>query len=169
MTATFSGSQISHQRKRQRNEHFPLLPNGVTQPQAKRLKLDSQSAEPPSPSLFWDSLSKIWLTKRALIELDRRNTRVPLNNALHSSCRPRRPVTRRALIALRKSRQPSQSAVEILNYCTPTRLKDIKYFARHGGPDISDLRGVRIAICLYVGANFGDFSTRNQSILRIQT
>lgn len=139
-----SKSQNSRPRKRQRIEHPPPLPNGVTQPQATRPTLNNQSAEPQSPAVFWDNLSKVWLTKRALRELDRRSSRV------HWSCRPRQPVTQRALAALKKkSRQPSQPAAEFLSYCTPTGLKDIKYFARHGGPDISDLRGVRIAICRY--------------------
>ncbi|KAF2189960.1 hypothetical protein K469DRAFT_452169, partial [Zopfia rhizophila CBS 207.26] len=65
------------------------------------------------PPAFWDNLSKIWLTKRALRELDQRNTQA-------APSPPRSPH--------RRARRP------------PRILKDIRLFARHGGPNLSDLR-----------------------------
>ncbi|SLM36805.1 hypothetical protein LPUS_06491 [Lasallia pustulata] len=64
------------------------------------------------PPAFYDSLSKVWLTRRALRELDRRNQ-------LKSSGRA--PV-----------RKPLRQS---------SNRKDIQRFARHGGPELSDLRG----------------------------
>ena len=73
-----------------------------------------QPSEQPKSSKaeFYDSLSKVWLTRRALKELDQRT-------------RQRAP-----------QRPPS----------VPRRsdLKQIQRFAKHGGPDLRDLRGVRL-------------------------
>lgn len=68
------------------------------------------------PPEFYDTLSKISLTRRALKELNRRNRA--------SRSHPSLPL-------------PSASALS----CTrPSR--DLGRFARHGGPDLRDLRGV---------------------------
>ncbi|EED23188.1 conserved hypothetical protein [Talaromyces stipitatus ATCC 10500] len=78
--------------------------------------LKKQKVKHPSgsllPAAFWDNLSKVWLTHNALRELDRRNTQISAIQATRSS----RPVTS-------KDR------------------KDIRRFARQGGPDLSELRG----------------------------
>ncbi|KAH0563109.1 hypothetical protein GP486_002327 [Trichoglossum hirsutum] len=114
-----SKAQFSNPRKRQRTEQHPL----PSPPPSKRQKeLQHHSHGYIDTPAFWDGLSKIWLTKHALRELNRRNAK-PL---LHSS--PRRalqPVTRNSLV----------------EDCSPKTLKNIKLFARHGGPDLSDLRG----------------------------
>ncbi|KAL2000506.1 hypothetical protein VTN02DRAFT_2974 [Thermoascus thermophilus] len=117
----------------------------------KPRRLSHPSGSRP-PTGFWNNLSKVWLTTRALRELDRRHRHTqaasrqqrPSYQELH-----RRPVvTRRALAEwnLKKNnkdnRQPAQTAEEFLSHCCTTAcLKDIKLFARHGGPDLSDLRG----------------------------
>ncbi|KAF2182612.1 hypothetical protein K469DRAFT_585737 [Zopfia rhizophila CBS 207.26] len=130
------------QRKRQRPEQRPSQPNETSQPVSKKQKVGHPSGLQP-PAAFWDNLSKIWLTKRALRELDRRNTQ-PAPNPPHSSYRRlHRPVTRRALAELKKSWHPIQPATDFLSHCTSKRLEDIKLFARHGGPDLSDLKGCR--------------------------
>lgn len=67
-----------------------------------------------------DSLSRVWLTRKALRELNRRN-------ALSCS---------RAIRLVDILTKPKQ------------RPKDITHFARHGGPDLSDLRKVRYHIPL---------------------
>ncbi|KAF2790760.1 hypothetical protein K505DRAFT_327349 [Melanomma pulvis-pyrius CBS 109.77] len=51
------------------------------------------------PPAFWDNLSKIHLTKRAVKELDRRNSR-------QTYLRPDRRITRRVFAELKKSSQP---------------------------------------------------------------
>lgn len=71
---------------------------------------------------FWDSLSKVWLTRSALEELDRRNR-------LWASPVKSTVVTRQDLGDV-----PVQDTSQKL-----------KRFARHGGPDLRGLRGVSLA------------------------
>ncbi|KAL2862943.1 uncharacterized protein BJX67DRAFT_385176 [Aspergillus lucknowensis] len=72
----------------------------------------------PEPA-FWDNLSKIWLSKLALNELQRRE----------SSDKPTRP-----------QRPRSKSVTNVLRRFGPDRLAELKELAASGGPDISDLR-----------------------------
>jgi len=129
-----SGSQqLVNPHKRQCTERHP--------PHSKRQKLSHHSSEPHPSAGFWDGLSKIWLTKEALRELDRRNAK-PLSHS--PSRRAHRPVTRSFLAEVKKRRKHTQSVGDFLHNCTPKTLKNIKLLARHGGPDLSDLRGVCI-------------------------
>lgn len=87
------------------------------------------------PPTFWDNLSRIWLTRDALEELDRRNS------ASISSGPPRskqRPVTR----LQKKERRPHQKHSSGAIYSSPATLNDIRRYSRGGGPDLSDLRNV---------------------------
>ncbi len=138
-------TQLSNPRKRQRSEQGPLRLNETSQPQSKRQKPSHLTSGSHPPVAFWDNLSKIWLTKRALRELDRRNTETARNPPRPSYRRPHQHVTQCALAELKKKRQATQSAADFLCHCAPSCLKDIKLFARHGGPDLSDLIGVCIA------------------------
>lgn len=70
----------------------------------------------PTPAEFWDNLSEVPLCKRALRELDRRSVQRIVSKPLA---------------------QPIQ---------TRQRTEEIKRFARCGGPDIRDLRGVRFVL-----------------------
>ena len=133
--------QLSNSRKRQRSLRLP----GTSQSPLKRQKLSYIAVGSQISPAFWDNLSKIWLTKRALGELDRRiiqATQRPYQQFSHR--RPHRPVTRHALVELKEKRQNYQSTANNLFDCAPWCSKGIKLFARHGGPDLSDLRGVRI-------------------------
>ncbi|KAK1506521.1 uncharacterized protein CCOS01_16573 [Colletotrichum costaricense] len=76
------------------------------------------------PPEFWDGLSKIEPTHRALKEFDRR-TRIPRLRSCTAA-----------------SNRPDEHAAS-----TTTSYQDLSRFARHGGPDLSDLRGVGIPIC----------------------
>jgi hypothetical protein len=135
--------QPSYPRKRPRPEDPPLYE--ISRPVLKKQRVSHPSGSHPPPE-FWDNLSKICLTKHALRELDRRNAR--------AARRPRsryprlhRPVTRGALAEWTKREenwQPTRPADGSVTYCTPSRLGDIQLFARRGGPDLSDLRGVCI-------------------------
>lgn len=93
----------------------------------KRRKTSPSSEPPPA---FWDNLSKIWLTRGALKELDRRNSQA--SQSAHSP-------EHKQLIVTRK-----QERVEALCSHDPSSFKDVESFARHGGPDLSDLRSVRL-------------------------
>lgn len=80
---------------------------------AKRRRQSQQETD----TAYWDSLSKLWLTRRALTELKRRNghTASPIRTA--ATCR-----------------QELEGESGLL-----------KRFARGGGPDLRDLRGVSSA------------------------
>lgn len=95
------------------------------------------------PAAFWDSLSRLWLTKGALKEHRQRIRSFTSAIPRSQSPRARRPPTRQSLAEWKKKRRVIQSASDFLRHCVPRTLQDLKLFARHGGPDLSDLKGVR--------------------------
>ncbi|CAJ2508606.1 Uu.00g136320.m01.CDS01 [Anthostomella pinea] len=99
----------------------------LRQPPRKKQKYRHPHQPPPA---FWDNLSEVPLTGRALEELNRRNT-TSLSQTPASCPAPRR-------LAAKLTPQP---AVEYLGQSTPSQLKQIKRFSREGGPDLSNLRG----------------------------
>ncbi|KAF2276697.1 uncharacterized protein EI97DRAFT_376289 [Westerdykella ornata] len=119
-------------RKRERERSAQRQPNETSQPRLKKQRLSHSSGSQP-PAAFWDNLSKIWLTKQALRELDRRNNQA----APRPPCSP---VTPNFAARRKKNCQNVQYAAHYLCFCKPRILKDIKSLARHGGPDLSDLR-----------------------------
>lgn len=133
---------FSNPRKRQHTEQRALQP-GTLQPQLKRRKLDHPTTG-SQPAAFWDNLSKIWLTKNALRELSQRNSQPASSLPCSQYQRARRPVTRNFLVELKRTRRVTQSASAFLHCCEPGTLKDVKLFARYGGPDLSDLKGVSL-------------------------
>lgn len=83
----------------------------------------TQEARRAARQRFWDTLSKVWLTPRALQEFDRRNARQQTEGAdLRLWPRKRFPVD--------------------ISQLTATSLKDLKRFARRGGPSLTDVRNV---------------------------
>jgi hypothetical protein len=151
---------LNKSHKRQRTEEHSLC--------AKRQKFDGLSADRYPPSLFWDGLSKIWLTRDALRELDRRNSNPVAQSTPRPVRPPDRPVTRNFLTELRNRCQRKQTADEFLHDCTPESLKTVKRFARHGGFDLSDLKGVCILVCSRMSCVHADVavsSTRSPRVL----
>lgn len=135
--------QLSNPRKRQCSKQRPPQLNGTSRPLSKKQKLSHSTSGSQPPAAFWDNLSKIWLTKRALRELHQRN----IQSVARSPRRGfHRPITRHALTEFKKSCWPIQPASDFLCECTAECLKDIKRLARHGGPDLLDLRGVYITL-----------------------
>ncbi len=104
-----TAQEAHHKRRRQPDQKS--LRNGMSQHQPKKRKRGDPSQPPPA---FWDNLSEIPLTRRALQELDRRN-RESSNAQVHG------PVTQRIIAEARQA---------------------AKHVARQGGPDLSELRGV---------------------------
>ncbi|PVH68989.1 hypothetical protein DL98DRAFT_522428 [Cadophora sp. DSE1049] len=100
-------------------EEIPPPPRRKRQYTETGLSLDNPSESQPSKRLkssraeFYDSLSKVWLTRRALKELDRRTLQANIPQRLTP---------------------PSQRVY-------PEETSKQKRFARHGGPDLRDLRG----------------------------
>ncbi|KAI9890984.1 MAG: hypothetical protein M1814_003485 [Vezdaea aestivalis] len=133
--------QLPSSRKRQRPDKDSLQPEESLL-FYKKQRLDTKHIHRPS-STFWDKLSKIWLTKSALREVARRN-----------SCLARRPATiqqqkelhrtiTRSIAAKykRESSLAQEPASDFLDRCSSSCLKDIRQFARHGGPNLQELRG----------------------------
>jgi hypothetical protein len=122
--------QFFNPRKRRNSEELSRPPDQTSQRVSKRTKR-SHHSKPQFPPAFWDNLSRIDLTKHALEELDRRNTRIA-SNSHPPSQRIRRPITRGALDKL-KSHLPTRSATDFLCHCGKRSSKDIKQFARVSG------------------------------------
>ena len=101
-------------RKRKLSGVEPITPS-PSQPSAKRRKAESRRQN-RTPSRFWDDLSRVWLTPRALREFDRRTVR------------PVVPI-------------PLE-----LSTLKETQIIKLKHFARHGGPNLTDLRAVSLRI-----------------------
>ncbi len=101
---------------RKRPRWKPPQLNELSQSISKKQNL-RHSGISETPAAFWDNLSKIWLTKRALRELDRRNAQFTHSLPRSSHRETHRPVTR-------------------------SFLTQVKLSARDGGPDLSDLRTV---------------------------
>ena len=93
------------------------------------------------PTAFWDNLSKVDLTKRAIEELDRRNTQAAVSAQSSSYLASRAPATQHttAKAVLRPDKY--------LSCCGGKDFKAIQRFARHGGPNLLDLRDVCLLKC----------------------
>ncbi|KKZ66335.1 hypothetical protein EMCG_07936 [[Emmonsia] crescens] len=116
----------SHKRQ-EREEH-------LDRHSSKRLRLDQPT------SAYWDTLSKIWLTRDALEELDRRNG---ASDSISEPPNPNpnppiQPLTRQFQTALKCHYETLAS--NPLKSCKPASLQEIKRLSRQGGPNLSDLR-----------------------------
>ena len=114
----FTSSMPLHEepRQRKRRRDQSVLKNIEEQPSAKRRK----TAPHNHPPEFWNALSKITLTRRALRELDRRTT-------------------------LQKTTQE----VEATNRSTRLLRSDTEKLlrtAKNGGPNLNHLRGVSVYV-----------------------
>ncbi|KAK2774987.1 hypothetical protein FQN53_003372 [Emmonsiellopsis sp. PD_33] len=90
---------------------------------------------------YYDNLSHVYLTTGALRELDRRNNASKNSNPRPSVSKARRPVTRQFRAELEKRSQRFQFAPDFLHNCESWCLGTIQRLSKHGGPDLSDLRG----------------------------
>ncbi|KAH7127600.1 hypothetical protein EDB81DRAFT_764761 [Dactylonectria macrodidyma] len=96
-----------------------------------RLKLSHPSFPPPS---YFDNLSRQFLTKYALQELGRRNKKIPL------ALEPQQlgPLTRLTVAKWKKSHPSAES---LIRHYDTKRWEQLRCYAKHGGPDLTDLRG----------------------------
>lgn len=90
----------------------------------------------PSPSTFWNNLSKIHLTRTALEELNRRNK---ANWDLEHN--------HRFLVSETADWDEANARVvltaeQYVQHCGSSTLDRLRYFARRGGPDMSDVQAV---------------------------
>ena len=110
-------------RKRKRDSGLPEK-GGNKRPKGPQVSRWNSTATHHSPG-FWDTLSHIFLTRRAVQEFDRRNA-LAGTSADKTLCR--------------SSRFPGKRCIEgsTLRKASPA----LKRFARTGGPDLSDIQGV---------------------------
>jgi hypothetical protein len=126
-------------------------PNNTAQPILKKQRVSHSSGSETSAA-FWDDLSKVWLTRRALREHDRRSTQAAPTRSHLLHQRARRPVTQHYLADSKRNSQTAQETAGYIHfYCEPSILKKVKLFAKHGGPNLLDLRNVRAASYLLAG------------------
>lgn len=126
MTQATPENQLYCGRKRKRGpteEEHSTIAATSQQPPWKRAKKPFQSRQEANTA-YWDSLSKPWFTRRALQELNRRNRQTASPLRTGNICR------------LDRSGEPA--ALENCSY-------QLRRFARQGGPDLRDLRGVSLA------------------------
>lgn len=142
-------------RKPRRKE--PVQPEKTSRltPKRQRLKRDSRSQ---ASSAYWDNVSKIWLTKRGLEELDRRTRQArpnPRPNPRPAHPHNCRPLTRSCTAKLQTPQYGAEYTVNPLKSYGSRIAKNIKLYARQGGPDLSELRNVCIAkyLLMYIKAN----------------
>jgi hypothetical protein len=138
-------------RKRQRAE--PAQLEKASQPTAKRQRAERDGGRRASAA-YWENVSKVWLTKRALEELDRRTLSAcpaPTRHShrSHRSVRRRahRPATESCAAESGAACRSAQYIVDPLSGCSARTARRIKSAARRGGPDLSELRNVRVAAC----------------------
>lgn len=120
MTTAAPANQTSCGRKRKRTateEEHSTVTATSPQPPWKRAKRPFESRQEANTA-YWGSLSKLWFTRRALKELNRRNRQA-------ANC-----------VNIRRPDRSGEPAT-LENYSS-----QLKRFARQGGPDLRDLRGV---------------------------
>ncbi|EQL03167.1 hypothetical protein OCS_01114 [Ophiocordyceps sinensis CO18] len=139
----YSPSVIPASRKRQHPSAGQQPPDDATaHSSSKKRKLAHPWCPPPQ---FWDGLSKIFLTTNALRELSRRNTQRQGRRAEN----PQPPIAPRRSRRLRARRISAERGAslqrvdQVLGQYSSPRLKRLKRFATHGGPDLGGLRGFR--------------------------
>ena len=96
---------------------------------SKRQRVDenhTREARHAARDRFWDTLSKVCLTRRALREFDRRN-----------AARDRKQTHTTDLGLWPRNRSPTN-----VSQLTAASRKNLKRFARRGGPSLTDLRNV---------------------------
>jgi len=124
MTAVASEHQPLCGQKRRRGAIEEEHSTTATPPLPRKKALRHRQSQQETNTAYWDSLSKLWLTRRALDELDRRN---------RQRASPVRTTVARDL--------DLGDEPDLLKNLS----KQLKRFARHGGPDLRDLGGVSLA------------------------
>lgn len=125
MTAVAPEYQPSCNRKRRRGAIEEEHSTTATPDSPPKSAKGSRHSQRERTTAYYNSLSKLWLTRRALQELDRRNKQ--------------RASLVRPTVARDLGLGDESDQLENLS----TRLKR---FARHGGPDLRDLREVSLAL-----------------------
>ena len=119
---------VPRKRKRSSREACEVDDNPLVSSKRQKTDDSTRQARRAARERFWGTLSKVWLTPRALREFDRRNAAQKCTSDL-------------------ELRGRTTSFVDI-PHLSPACLKKLKRFARRGGPSLVDLRSVSQAtIC----------------------
>ncbi|OAA49667.1 hypothetical protein NOR_01590 [Metarhizium rileyi] len=122
-----SPSQSSDSVSRKRRQ----FPNSFLEyPSLKKRKLHYPAFP---PQRFWEKLSETPLTRNALRAFNKQNSRISDVSADTSRTLRERP---RAIV-----KAGHRHANQVVDAYSSLSLKRLKAFARHGGPDLTDLRG----------------------------
>ncbi|MCJ1384250.1 hypothetical protein MMC17_007366 [Xylographa soralifera] len=108
---------------RKRKQSSPDAGEPIQAP-CKRQKTDESTrrARRVARERYWDNLSKVWLTPRALREFDRRNT-------IQEQEKEQNPTAK-----------PLKISSTDTTHLSPACLKNLKQFARRGGPSLTNIR-----------------------------
>ena len=117
---------VPRKRKRSSREACEADENPLISSKRQKTDDSTRQARRAARDRYWNTLSKVWLTPRALQEFDRRN----VVQHLEQRCTPDLEV-----------RSRTTSLVDI-SHLSPASLKELKRFARRGGPSLVDLRSV---------------------------
>lgn len=124
-----SVAQAVPPRKRKQSSPHACEVDNTPHLSSKRQRVDenhTREARHAARDRFWDTLSKAWLTRRALREFDRRN-----------AARDREQTHTTDLGFWPRNRSPIG-----VSQLTAASRKNLKRFARRGGPSLTDLRNV---------------------------
>jgi len=123
-----SVAQAVHPRKRKRSSQEASDADDTTLISSKRQRANdsTRQARHAARDRFWNTLSKVWLTPRALREFDRRNAAQSLEQRNTSDL----------------ERWPRKRSCIEISHLPAASLKNLKRIARRGGPNLVDLRGV---------------------------
>lgn len=132
-----------------RKRRIPSCPNQTPEDDPDHRSSKKQKLSHPAfpPARFWDHLSEIPLTRNALRELNERNDKVSRGSGQRSGQR-RSPRGRTRLSTSTQKKTSHLLADKFLCRCFPNCSDQIKCFASRGGPDLRDVRGVCVNICL---------------------
>lgn len=117
-------------KRRQLPDSLQPLEIVLEYPSSKKRKLHHPAFP---PQRFWEKLSATPLTRNTLRAFNEQNSRIP-----HVST-DTRTLRKRPRSIVKVGHRPADQIVDVYS---PTSLKRVKSFARQGGPDLTDLRGV---------------------------
>ena len=133
----------SNSRKRRRSDQYPREAEEEAFQIASKKHKAIHTPDPSQPATQQDDPSPILLKRDTLRVLRRQYTQAARES--RANPRPRRPATRLANAEWQRRHPPLKPARTYLKHCRHEQYRALQSFARHGGPDLRELRGVCIS------------------------
>ena len=133
----------SNSRKRRRSDQCPREGEGEALQIASKKHKAIHTPDPSQPATEQHDPSPTLLERDALRALRRQYTQAARESRANQQ--PRRPATRRAIAEWQRRHPPLKPARKYLKHCRHEEYRALQSFARHGGPDLRELRGVCIS------------------------